>query len=158
MQAVSNNISRFQNTRNSSGAKPLMSHTFSVKSLLDHRTNASLIALIFSEEVYFTKQSINIQCFSFFRRSLFYKTLSVHSASVFITNWLTYAIKEKNVNKYPPIVNTIAAQRMDTKPSTCSPLSYLGVPATRTVLQRVFVDRCFVQSYETISGSIFGNI
>ena len=34
-----------------------MSHTFSLKSPLDRRNNVSLIALIFSEEVYFTKHS-----------------------------------------------------------------------------------------------------
>ena len=84
LQAVYINISRFQNTQNSSGAKPLINHTFSVKSPLDHGNNVLLIALIFSE-VYFTKHS---QCFSFCN---------------LIRNWCTYADEGKNVNKYPPI-------------------------------------------------------
>ena len=51
ISAVSKKIPRFQNTQNNWGAKPLMSHTFSVKSPLDHRNNVQLIALIFSSEV-----------------------------------------------------------------------------------------------------------
>ena len=50
------------------GTKSLMSHTFSVKSLLDHSTSACLAYRSY-----------------IFRRSLFYKTLSIYSASVYAT-------------------------------------------------------------------------